>query len=338
MTLYALRQPGDLLAVRFACSPIWETELAVRTLMRKPARSYHRPWLELVGPRLGRLDLEPLFAVLPLSGSVPDFLTPPPRSPRPRLRDQLAEVRATPPDQVARELERCRETVDGERYRVLLDAFLADPGSARDLLAARLHEAWTELVAPFWIRIRTLLDRDIEERARELARYGLRRVLDGLHPRVRWTRRGLSCADRSGHIVEVDERGLVLMPSAYLGNNVAAIVDEPWLPTIVYPVRGIASLWRAPSTPPDGLARLFGRTRALVLASLDRPRSTTSLAALIELSPAGVSRHLLALRGAGLVSAARHGHEVRYRRTKLGSELLRTPDGASSIRRSGSGA
>jgi hypothetical protein len=59
-----------------------------------------------------------------------------------------------------------------------------------------------------------------------------------------------------------------------------------------------------------------------VLASLDRPLATTALAGLIELSPAGTSRHLLALRDAGLVSATRHGHEVRYGRTALGSALL----------------
>jgi DNA-binding transcriptional ArsR family regulator len=249
-------------------------------------------------------------------------LTPPPQTARPRLRDQLAEIRATPPAQVAHELELCRETVEDERYRRTIDAFLADPAAARDLLATRLHEAWVELVAPFWVRIRTLLDRDIEQRSRTLARHGLRRVLDELHPQIRWTKRGLWCADRTGRTVEVDERGLVLMPSAYMWPKVAAVVDEPWLPTIVYPARGVAELWRSPSAPPDGLARLLGRTRALVLASLDRPLSTTALAALIELSPAGASRHLVALRDAGIVSSNRQGHEVRYRRTELGSALL----------------
>jgi DNA-binding transcriptional ArsR family regulator len=322
MTLYALRAPDDLLAVRFACSPVWETQAAVRTFVVGRGRSRHEHWQRLVAARVERLDLSPLLAVQPIRGVVPDFLTPPPLTARPRLRDQLAEIRATPPAQVAHELELCRETVDDDRYRRLLDAFLADPARARDLLAARLHEAWLELVAPFWVRIRTLLDSDIEERSRTLARHGLRRVLDELHPRIRWTKRGLWCADRSGRTVEVDERGLVLMPSAYMGPNVAAIVDEPWLPTIVYPARGIAELWSSPSPPPDALARLLGRTRALVLASLDQPLSTTALAALIELSPAGASRHLLALRDAGIVASTRQGHEVRYRRTELGSALL----------------
>jgi len=67
---------------------------------------------------------------------------------------------------------------------------------------------------------------------------------------------------------------------------------------------------------------VLGRTRALILASLDQPLSTSALAALIELSPAGISRHLLALRDAGLVSTTRHGHEVRYGRTDLGADLL----------------
>jgi DNA-binding transcriptional ArsR family regulator len=148
-------------------------------------------------------------------------------------------------------------------------------------------------------------------------------VLEELHPQIRWTKRGLSCLDRSGRTVPLDDRGLVLMPSVYHGPKVAAIVDEPWLPTIAYPARGIGGLWRTPAGSPAALARLLGRTRAIVLVSLDQPMSTTTLATLIELSPAGASRHLLALRDAGLVSTMRHGHEVRYERTSLGSALLR---------------
>lgn len=112
------------------------------------------------------------------------------------------------------------------------------------------------------------------------------------------------------------------MPSAYLWPHVAATVEEPWPPTIIYPATGIAGLWQAPAAPPGALGRLLGRTRARVLTALDQPISTTALAAVTELSPAGVSRHLLALHDAGLICAARHGHEVRYRRTELGSALL----------------
>jgi DNA-binding transcriptional ArsR family regulator len=323
VTLIALGRRDDLLAVRFAWSPAWETLGALRTLVDDRSRVHHRPWLRAVEERTKRLDLEPLLALQPLQGFVPDFLSPPPRTARPRLRDQLAEIRATAPGQVEHELRRCRETVVDERHREVIDRMLADPASARDLLAGRLRDAWVALVSPFWVRIRTLLDRDIEERARTLARHGLRRMLGELHPKIRWTTRGLSCRDGSGTPVKIDERGLVLLPSAYLWPHVAVVADEPWLPTIAYPARGVAELWSAPSSPPDALARVLGRTRALVLATLDRPLSTTALAAALELSPAGASRHLLALRDSGIVSAARHGQEVRYSRTALGSALLR---------------
>ena len=321
MTLFALQSADAALALRFACSPMWETQAAVQAFADERALTDHAPWFNLVSQPMARLDLTPLLAVLPTKGFVPDFLTPPPRTAQPSVRDQLAEIRATPPSQVARELALCRETVKDERHHQVFDFLLEDPARARDLLATRLHEAWLELVAPFWVRIQTVLNRDVDERSRMLARHGLRRVLDELHPRMRWTRDGISCDDDSGRTVEVDARGIVLMPSAYLWPNVATVVDEPWLPTIVYSARGVAELWEENTAPPDAVARLLGRTRALVLASLDEPLSTTALAAIIGLSVAGTSPHLLALRDTGLVSSTRHGHEVRYLRTELGTAV-----------------
>jgi DNA-binding transcriptional ArsR family regulator len=322
VTVFALRTRDDLLTVHFAVSPVWETQAAVQAVADKRARRYHDPWLRLVQARAAGLDLTPLVAVLPRRGYVPDFLTPPPRIPRPRIRDQLVQIRATPATLVACELERCARTAEEEPHRRLLGHLLGDPERARDQLAALLHEAWAALVAPFWVRIRTLLDRDIEDRSRTLARHGLRRVLDELHPKIRWTKRGLALADRTGRTVEADERGFLLMPSAYLWPHVAAITEEPWLPTLVYPATGIAGLWQTPPAPRDPLARLLGRTRAIILTALEQPVSTAALAAQIGLSSAGVSRHLIALRDAGLASAARHGHEVRYSRTDIGSALL----------------
>src|SRR5215470_17019132 len=198
MTVFALRTRDDLLAVHFAVSPIWETQAAVQAVADKRARRYHEPWLELIKARAARLDLAPLLAVLSRRDYVPDFLTPPPPIPRPRIRDELAEIRSTPAALVARELERCRCGADEGLHRRLLEKLLDDPERARDQLAARLHEAWTTLVEPFWVRISTLLDRDIDDRSRMLARHGLRRVLDDLHPKIRWTKQGLTLSDRTG--------------------------------------------------------------------------------------------------------------------------------------------
>jgi DNA-binding transcriptional ArsR family regulator len=326
MTVFAFRDRDSLLAVRFAISPAWETQAAVQALADGRARSYHRPWLARVRADAARAGLAPLVAVLPRRGYVPDFLAPPPQAARPDLAGQLAQVRATDPAQVSRELQWCRETVHSAHSSRLLADLLTDPERGRDHLAALLHAAWTTLVAPSWTRIRALLERDIEERSRALARRGLR-GLDELHPKMRWTPDGLYLADGSDRTIEVSERGLLLMPSAYLWPHVAAITEQPWLPAVIYPAAGIAGLWQAPAPPPEALARLFGRSRALVLACLDQPMSTTALAAMTALSPASVSAHLLTLRDAGLLSATRHGHEVLYHRTELGAALLRAHRG-----------
>jgi DNA-binding transcriptional ArsR family regulator len=326
MTLFAMRDRDSVLAVRFAVSPLWETQAAVQALADERGRAYHRPWLRRVVAGAAGLDWAPLLAVLPRFGYVPDFLTPPPRTAMPVLGEQLDQIRATDPVQVAREIRRCKDSAHDEASRCRLESFLADPDNARDQLATLLQSAWTALVEPHWPRVRTLLDRDIAERSRALARHGLRHVLTDLHPKIRWTDDGVLLPDHTERAVVIGERGLLLMPSAYLWPNVAAIIEEPWQPTIVYPADGIAELWQVPEAVPEALSRLLGRTRARVLATLDQPLSTTAVAALNELSPAGASRHLVALRDAGLVTTARHGHEVRYRRTDLGSVLLRAND------------
>src|SRR5690348_18406613 len=124
MTLFELRTPEDLLAVRFAVSPVWETQAAVQAFADERGRSYHEPWLGQVRARAARLDLVPLLAVLPRRGYVPAFLTPPPQTSPPGLRAQLAGIPAPDPAQVPRDLAQCPETVAGEPHRRLTTALL----------------------------------------------------------------------------------------------------------------------------------------------------------------------------------------------------------------------
>jgi DNA-binding transcriptional ArsR family regulator len=250
--------------------------------------------------------------------------------PAPAFSDQLAELRATPAEQVAAELERCRNTIAKGDQRRYLDQLLADPAAARDLLADRVQAAWDHLVSRFWPRIRSLADADIAYRSQQLTGRGLGPMLEGIDPRIKWGDGTVVVDDHDDTSVELGGRGLVLMPSAFMWPAVAAIIDEPWQPTIAYPARGIADLWQQAKPPPDALARLLGRTRALLLTSLDQPTSATTLAALLKLSLSGTSGHLVAMRDAGLVTGARHGHEIRYTRTPLGSALARSSQSRSA--------
>jgi hypothetical protein len=157
---------------------------------------------------------------------VPDFLTPPPRTSRPSLRSQLAEIRATD-----RRKYHASSTGAAKPWRTSHTAGCSPVCSpirrAHGTCSPPLGDAWASLVAPYCVRIRALLDRDVEERSRALTRHGLRRVLDELHPKLRWTTPGLSLADHDDRTVHVDGRGLLLMPSAYLWPHVASTVEEP---------------------------------------------------------------------------------------------------------------
>lgn len=306
---------GDLLRCRFATSPLWETANAVRAFVDPRPRPYLRPWWEQVR---GTPPAHRLLAVQSPRGYTPDFLSPPPREAALSVEDQLAAVRATPPEQVRAELRRVHPC----RSPATVRAMIADPEAARDALVAELEDAWRRLVLPWWPRVRELIDADIEYRSRLLAAYGLGHVVAGLDERIRWAGQSI-VIEPAGDDVErdLDGDGLILMPSAFVWPSVAAIVDRPWQPTLVYPARGIGALLGGRATAPAPLARLLGRTRALILADLAEPATTAALAARHGLAPSTVSAHLSALEGAGLLTRRRAGHEVRYRRTPLGRAL-----------------
>jgi hypothetical protein len=113
------------------------------------------------------------------------------------------------------------------------------------------------------------------------------------------------------------------VPSVFVWPRVVLVTAAHWQPTIIYPARGAGALW-APDGAHDAaaLGALLGRNRAALLLALDRPRSTTDLAALAGITPGGVSQHLSVLRAAGLVRAHRVGRSVLNLRSAAGDALV----------------
>jgi DNA-binding transcriptional ArsR family regulator len=314
--------PDDPARTRFVISPAWETVHAIRVIAEPQRHLYHLPWLEAVRPQAERLDLRPLLMLTPRRGWTPDFLSPVPDTPDADMTGELARVRATPPEQVAHEIRRSLT----ERYGAPVPPgawqLLEDPAAARDLVADLLAQCWQLLVEPHWPRLRDRIEADVAFRTRMLADYGLERMLGDLHPRVRWTGRALVIKGMDPARRHLDGAGLMLMPSAFAWPSLAAVIDPPSRPALVYPARGIAELWQPARTPQsDALARLLGRTRAALLASLAEPASTHTLARRHGLAPSTVSEHLSALRDARLVTSSRHRHAVMYQQTRLGTAL-----------------
>ncbi|MFG2043411.1 DUF5937 family protein [Dactylosporangium sp. NPDC048998] len=306
----------DLLHTRFGVSPLFELGALLRKLAGlAPLGPFAR--LRPVYERL-RAETE-LDAVVALHTARygADFVGPPPGMQQTWEAD-LAAVRATPLPVARREI--ARALAQGPRIpdsvlRVLHSADVVNR------LAAALESAWLALLAPDWPQLRAICESDVVHRAGRLGEGGWAAAFNGLHRDVRWHDGAIEMGDRFGAAtVPSDGTGLLLVPSALIWPGVSTFTDPPWRRALVYPARGVAALWEAP-TGGGALAELVGRSRARLLVALDAPASTTQLAARLGLAVGAVGDHLAILRRAGLVHPARAGRSVLYRRTPLGDAL-----------------
>jgi DNA-binding transcriptional ArsR family regulator len=314
----------DLVRTRFAISPLFDLCWSTDVLRDPAAHSLHLPWARAAQRRLEGFDyaLLGLLATSSGRGYVPDFISPPPTTPLPELDDELARVRATPPERVAIEVG-WRFT--GQRVPDVVRPLLDDSERGLDELTRVMAEYFDRAMAPWWSQIRAALEADILHRARRLTAGGAIEVFQDLHPDVHWRDGTLEVGRSHDQDVDLGGRGLLLVPAAFAWPEVFAMIDEPWQPGLIYTPRGIGMLW----APDDGggdreaLAALLGGRRAGILATLDAPAATTDLARRLRASPAGVNEHLGILRRAGLVRAARDGRRVLYERTPMGDALVR---------------
>ncbi|MFF3582724.1 DUF5937 family protein [Streptomyces mirabilis] len=315
---------GDLAQMRFAVSPMWEVGTSFRLLRSGGAHPVHRPWAEQVRPRLlaAGLDRGLLAELIPPTGYVPDFLNPAPDGPAPALATELAGIMAAPPARVRQDLDRLAHDQGGlgPRSRTLY----ADPTARLPRLAEEVETYWELALAPYWARIRTVLDADVFHRARQVAEQGTGHLFNELHPLVSWDDSALRLSRRQRPLSrEAAGAGLLLIPSAFTHPGPLTRVTPPEPPQLAYPARGVGTLWEPrPLAGTAALAAVLGRSRTLLLTELETPASTTELAHRTGLSPAGVSQNLTALRDAGLVSAHRAGRSVLYARTSVAETLL----------------
>jgi len=316
----------DLLRSRFAISPLFELDNLLRKLSGLSPYRLPSAWSARLMPLYRRLrattDLDVVLALHSRTLG-PGFAAPPPRSLAQTIEDDLARVRATALPDARREIARCLalRPARGERILAVLRG-----DDVVERAARALETAWYELVAADWPQLRALCERDVVHRAGQLSRSGWVAALDGLHPRVRWRDGAIeNLRSAENRTVHLGGQGLLLVPSVFLWPQVAAHVDPPWPATLIYPARGIAALWETPATALQGaLGALVGQARAGLLTALDQPASTTQLARSLGLATGAVGDHLTILHNAGLLTKARSGRSVLYRRTPLGDALVAT--------------
>ena len=325
---------ADLGRVRFASSPLWECVASVRTLQTaRDGWHLHRAWCDRfrarVHERLPPHVMELLTALVRPAGYIPDFLVPSPPQRTVPFEDALAQVAASDPGTVARELahlarHRAAQRGEGrERRRALLQSLVDRPDAGIARVADALAAYHRVAVAPEWARIEAVLQDDVAYRLQALADGGVQKMMRDLHPSVGFADGVIRVVkDYEGH-ADLGGRGLVLVPCAFAWPDVIVLTARPNVPTVSYAPRGVGRLWaRHPTPAAAALAEVLGRTRAALLAQLDLPMSTAQAAAQLALSAPSVNAHLQALRAAGLLAARRDGRRVLYSRTELGDRLL----------------
>ena len=117
----------DLLRTHFAISPLFELAASVRVLRDPGGHSVHLPWVRGARARLEGLDYALIDALYPGGPYSPDFVAPPPQTPLPDVEEELARVRATPPERVRQEVQ---WTLEGREVPAVARPLLEDPAAA----------------------------------------------------------------------------------------------------------------------------------------------------------------------------------------------------------------
>ncbi|MFC5848576.1 ArsR/SmtB family transcription factor [Deinococcus petrolearius] len=315
--------PQDLTKLRFAFSPLWELVASVRALRAPSEQAIHASWTRRVREAVSPSDLAHLFALVPAQGYAPNFLTPPPVTPFPDFPAELAALRETPPEIVVADIQEALAAhLVPDRAR--LTPYLTEPEVQLTALVDVLERYWAVALAPEWSRVRRVLERDMEWRARTLALYGPETLFAELHPLTKYRNGVLTVNLHHWHWEGTAAgRGLLLLPSVFAWPGLYATVEEPWHPTLAYTAWGSANLWwDEPPSLPQTAQVVLGERQAALLALLCVPMTTQELARRLNLTSSAISQRVRALRAVGLVSSSRAGKFVWHQLSVRGLHVL----------------
>jgi len=311
---------NDLLATRFAVSPLWEIVASYRVLLNTERHIFYRDWVKLARTALATKRYPYIDALLTKRGYVPDFLTPRPPSLRPTLTQELAVLAKTPAEIVQGDLESLRQGTGSDSQ--ILNRFSEQPEDSLACLTLELEDYWQNMIAPHWDKMLPTLEGDILYRARLLTTGGYESLFKELHPVMNYEDNRLIISKDCSESLSLDGKGLVLIPLYFSTVTVCVLSVPVDRPTISYPARG-TGLWHIiEHEAKDALDNFVGEGRAKVMRQLVAPTSTGEIARNLNVTPSAVSQHLSKLCDAGLVASQRSGRWVYYSLTRRGEKLL----------------
>jgi len=343
----AIRIPTDVATLarsRFATSPAFEITATLKGRHSADLPMHARRWYARAVARLDTWTVDLLHALVPADHPyVPDFLTPNPEQPR-QSKDRMVEtIAATPPAEVARELDvaiadrpihpEFAETFGGEehyqRWRrpappILVEVLKAGEAALAQEAATALGRFFDAAIAEDWPAVTAILDADIAHRSEVMAERGFAAMLETLGSELTWDGQELTLDRPFEVIVDWVDDGLLLTPCTAHTGPILFAAERPRTPLLTYGARGIAAL-RSHAHANDRTAHLsdlIGATRLSILQRLEAPHTTQAISQFDGHAAATISYHLGVLQRGGLVTSRRSGRGVLYRRTALGDALL----------------
>ncbi|HEY8454406.1 MAG TPA: DUF5937 family protein [Actinopolymorphaceae bacterium] len=334
--------------VRFAVSPLVEFGWAWHVLGGADHHPGRAQWVANVRAALPDEVARDLhawsFAVRAIRST---FMVDPTAVPPARWDEQLRRLAELPADDFAamavRPLARLRGKPDNVhdprvRNRVValarargaasadvVSLILQDAPAAQASLVTLLTTCWSLFFREEWDAARPLLDRELALRSR-LGRRGPFRALRGLSPAITVDEktRAIRVDKMQSKRLDVAGRGLVLVPSTFAEPHIY-VADEPGRPVVVhYPVPMVSRSAHS-RVVQRALTVLAHPARLEICRAIAvEPRSAHEIARLWRFSESTVTKHLSALRAAGLVTSDRVGRFVRYSLNASAIETLGT--------------
>jgi DNA-binding transcriptional ArsR family regulator len=324
-TVIHFRLSLDVLGnTRFAFSPLCEVGSSLRILADPGATRLHAPWVRRVIPRMNEVDRDLLLGIARPGRWAAGWLFPRPSGPESTIESQLETLAATPHESLVEDLGKVWE---GQPLPRRVQELFATGDQASGLLAEAIQQYWTVAIAPYWTRMRGVLEDDVAFRAGLTMTGGLFDLLSDLHPEISLRAdEHVLTIDKPQHAdATYDGAVLTLVPSIFVWPRLIVGHSRPGAFELTYAVRGIARVWESGhevTRPADRLGALLGRTRAAILTLVEVPMSTTQIARTLSQSPGSVSQHLSVLRDSGMVTSRRRGRSVLYQQTALATSLV----------------
>lgn len=309
---------------RFVLSPLSETFVSLNMLHSGKVPALHRRWARQARPRLRRLDVALLRALVPGRGAMVSAPLADAASVA-SFGEQLRLVEDWPVDTLRAELEWIwrDEGLPEAAQRVIADG-PAGPRRIADVLG----QYWEAVLQPHWPQLQAVLDAEVVHQARLLATGGVAAMMATLHPELRLDGQTVYVDGSFDVRYELGGQHLLLIPSVFSWPSIHFDSGvKPGPPSVIYGPRGVGTVWESnPVTRADGdaLGALVGQTRAAILRSTGVPKSTTELARELGCTAPAISAHLATLRRCGMVTSWRSGRSVRYQRTPLATSVVTT--------------